>query len=183
MYHILHEQPFDRAWASMAYDSANGGQLVLFGGVYNGTYDNDTWTWNGSTWAQLTPSTSPPARDGASMAYDPANGGQLVLFGGANATTALSDTWAWNDNTNTWAQLTPATSPPLRSLGAMAYDPANGGQLVLFGGGYGATDYNDTWTWNGATWAQLLPAASPSPATRSPWRTTWPPIRWSCSAV
>jgi len=42
----------------------------------------------------------------------------------------------------------------------MAYDPANGGQLVLFGGGYGATDYNDTWTWNGAT-GTAVPGAVP----------------------
>jgi hypothetical protein len=56
--------PSDRDGASMAYDSANGGQLVLFGG-YNGAYDNDTWTWNGTTWAQLSPATSPSARYGA----------------------------------------------------------------------------------------------------------------------
>ena len=63
----------------MAYDPGTG-QLVLFGG-YDGGFLDDTWTWNGSTWTQMTPATSPPARDSASMAYDPGTG-QLVLFGG-----------------------------------------------------------------------------------------------------
>ena len=42
----------------MAYDPGTG-QLVLFGG------DDfaDTWTWNGSDWTELTPSTSPLARE------------------------------------------------------------------------------------------------------------------------
>ena len=65
----------------MAYDAAIG-QLVLFGGTSsNGTVLNDTWTYNGTTWTQLSPLTSPSARSDFSMAYDPAMG-QLVLFGG-----------------------------------------------------------------------------------------------------
>jgi len=35
-----------------------------------------------TTWTQLTPSTSPPARQDASMAYDSTTG-NMVLFGGA----------------------------------------------------------------------------------------------------
>jgi hypothetical protein len=42
---------------------------------------DDTWTWNGSTWTQQAPATSPPARVGASMAYD-ATASDIVLFGG-----------------------------------------------------------------------------------------------------
>ena len=47
----------------MAYDAATG-QLVLFGGFdqQHGADLNDTWTWNGTTWTQLSPATSPPAR-------------------------------------------------------------------------------------------------------------------------
>ena len=56
----------------------------------------DTWTWNGTTWTQQYPTTSPPARDGASMAYDPGTG-QLVLFGGDDASGGnLNDTWVYS---------------------------------------------------------------------------------------
>jgi hypothetical protein len=67
--------PPARLYHSMAYDAATG-QLVLFGGwnVGLGGYLGDTWTWNGVTWTQQSPATSPPVRAGSPMAYDPATG-------------------------------------------------------------------------------------------------------------
>jgi hypothetical protein len=140
----------------MAYDTATGG-IVLFGGSANSNDLNDTWTFNGTTWAQLSPTTSPPARAYASMAYDPATGG-VVLFGGSGTSSDLSDTWTFNGTT--WAQLSPATSPRARDGASMAYDPATG-DMVLFGGSANSSDLNDTWTFNGKTWTQLSPATSP----------------------
>jgi hypothetical protein len=47
----------------------------------------------------------------------------------------------------TWTQQSPTTSPPARTTGAIAYDPAIG-KLVLFGGGgYDRTPLGDTWTY------------------------------------
>jgi hypothetical protein len=54
----------------------------------------DTWTWNGATWTELSPATSPPARASAVLASDPATG-QLVLFGGNSTNGNLADTWAY----------------------------------------------------------------------------------------
>ena len=111
-----------------------------------------------STWTQLSPATSPPARYGASMAYDSATG-QMVLFGGIGNSGLVSDTWAWNGTT--WTQLSLATSPSARYGASMAYD-ASTAQMVLFGG-YDNSGYaGDTWAWNGTTWTQLSPATSPS---------------------
>lgn len=61
-----------------------------------------------------------------------------------------------------WTQLSPATSPPGRSSGAMAYDTARD-RAVLFGGTNGFTNLGDTWEWNGSNWIQASPAASPPP--------------------
>ena len=143
--------PPAREGASMAFDPATG-DLVLFGGfnsLLQGSL-SDTWTWDGSTWAQLSPATSPLARNDATMAFDPATGA-LVLFGGANSTSGyLSDTWTWDGST--WAQLSPAMSPPARAHASMAFDPATG-DLVLFGGAtfFGAANstglLSDTWNW------------------------------------
>jgi fibronectin type III domain protein/galactose oxidase-like protein len=150
--------PSARDFASMAFDPATG-QLVLFGGASTGTTFNETWTWDGSTWSQRSPTTSPPpARVLASMAFDPATG-QLVLFGGGDSNNGyLNDTWTWNGST--WTQVSPGSGPSAREGASMAYDSATG-QLVLFGGVNGSTSLNDTWTWNGSNWTQLSPGTSP----------------------
>jgi hypothetical protein len=152
--------PPARSNAFMAYDPGTG-QLVLFGGVGVDGFDqlnylDDTWIWNGSTWSELSPATSPSARSGASMAYDPGTG-QLVLFGGYNS-SGMNDTWTWNGTT--WSELSPATSPTARFGASMAYDPGTG-QLVLFGGRNTSEALGDTWAWNGITWANVSAPADP----------------------
>lgn len=167
--------PPARHGASMDYDPATG-TIVLFGGqsVYGGAtgFLNDTWSWDGTTWTQLSPVTVPAARHGASMAYDPGTG-DMVLFGGlqlipGSTTTVWSDgsTWTW-DGSN-WQEAYVVPYGPLQGLydTAMAYDPATG-TMVLFGGLAnvpGATlpvAQQNTWTWDGTTWTQVHPAASP----------------------
>jgi N-acetylneuraminic acid mutarotase len=146
--------PSAREDALMAYDAATK-QVVLFGGVpASSTYEcelclNDTWVWNGNTWTEEHPATSPPGRIGAVMAYDAATG-QVVLFGGFNwsssedAPVALNDTWVWNGST--WTEEFPATSAPDSTDATMAYDAAIG-DVVLFGGipgSAGQPNMNDT---------------------------------------
>jgi hypothetical protein len=120
--------------ASMVYDSDNGTVVVFGGQTDSGSLSNDTWVWNGSTWARFPGSRiqAPPARQLAAMAFDPILH-QLILFGGETATDQpLGDTWAWNGAS--WYQITAAVlqPPPARFGAAMAFDA--GGQLVLFGG-------------------------------------------------
>jgi streptogramin lyase len=163
--------PVARLGATMTYDAADG-NMVLFGGAdensVNGTLDhlNDTWVWNGSTWTEEFPATSPSLRDSATMAYDAATG-NMVLFGGADSSPSdpfLGDTWVWNGST--WTEEFPATSPPAREGATMAYDAA-AGNVVLFGGLPSTSSYfcdkclNDTWVWNGTTWTEEFPATSP----------------------
>ncbi len=132
---------------------------VLFGGFDGTNYLADTWTWDGTTWTQQTPATSPPARAGATMEY---YDGQVVLFGGYNGTSYLNDTWTWDGTT--WTQDT-GTVPPVRAYASMAEDTgyAEGtGALVLFGGYNGTSYLGDTWTYTASGWTQQTPATSPS---------------------
>ena len=145
------------------------GQVVIFGGTADvnntGVLEADTWTWNGSTWTNVTPpspANSPSTREGASMAWDAATG-QLVLFGGgslnSNGDLVLNnDTWAWNGST--WTNVTPsAGNPPVRYGASMAFDAAQG-LIVLFGGqGLNGVELDDTWTWNGSAWSNVTPAS------------------------
>lgn len=98
----------------LAYDEARG-QVVLFGGTTLVPYTNadDTWVWDGVTWTQKFPSSSPPGRSTHAMAYDVARR-EVVLFGGSGSATSvvnLADTWVWDGNI--WTQRFPATIPPI----------------------------------------------------------------------
>jgi hypothetical protein len=94
--------PSERYLHAMAYDEAQG-QMILFGGYHDDAFGNavlaDTWTWDGSNWAQKSPATSSPARLLHKMAYDAAHA-QVVLFGGLDSNYAyLTDTWTWTATT------------------------------------------------------------------------------------
>jgi hypothetical protein len=155
-------------YAAMAYDAARQ-QLVVVGRLASdGGSLAHTWTWDGQTWAEQRPATSPPARRNASMAYDAARQ-QIVLFGGwstsgMSRSHLLGDTWTWDGQT--WTEQTPPMTPPGRFAAGMAYD-AVGQQVVLFGGSDGNMPLGDTWTWNGKGWSLQAPTASPT-ARRSP---------------
>jgi hypothetical protein len=83
------------SYAAMAYDAGTG-TVVLFGGEagLDAQLVNDTWTWNGTTWTQQHPATSPPARALTAMAYDAATS-TAVLFGGLSNLGNFADTWTW----------------------------------------------------------------------------------------
>jgi hypothetical protein len=69
--------------------------VVVFGGFSQGTGRdaNETWSWTGTDWVQLHPTSAPSAREGLGMAYYPVTH-QVVLFGGQNG-QLLGDTWAF----------------------------------------------------------------------------------------
>ena len=134
------------------------GQVVLFGGENASGALADTWTWNGSTWAQQSPAASPSPRAYAAMPVP--IGGDVVLFGGENGGTPLGDTWTWDGST--WAQQSPKKSPSPRYGAAMA-SGLGISQIDLFGGtGRGGPD-GDTWTWHPAGQAATYTRVVPQP--------------------
>ena len=153
--------------ASLAYDTATS-QLLLVGTFGSGSSAaEETWTWDGQTWTQQAPSSSPGPLSDASMAFDPTSG-DLILFGGFDpiSVPAVMDstTWAWNGST--WSQLEPSASPPALADGSFAYDPQLGEDL-LFGGLPCLQDQciqgsDASWAWNGTDWTELAFADNPS---------------------
>jgi hypothetical protein len=138
----------------VSYDVTHANTVLFAGG--------QTWTWDGTVWSQKHPAQSPRARRGASMVFDRARGVTLLFGGGYDDGSwhVLNETWKW-DGTN-WTQVAPATSPPARSSGSMAYDSARS-RVVLFGGT--STTYGDvaadTWEWNGTNWRHVSSPTSP----------------------
>src|SRR5207247_2076587 len=145
------------------YDATHD-EVVLFGGANENGALRDTWTWDGTTWTQQHPATSPAGRVVMGMAYDAAHG-DIVLFGGYNGSD-LFDTWTWDGTA--WTLQHPATSPSARDSMGMAYDAARGESVLLAGYNGSVGFLGDTWTWDGTTWRvpfvarlHLSPASGP----------------------
>lgn len=160
--------PPPRTFPAVASDGSRvflfGGSRVLFGDdSLPETRDAarrllaDTWTWDGSRWAEVT-GPQPPARSEAGAAWDPKRK-RMVLFGGytwkAGVREYLQDTWEFNGTA--WARFS-TSGPSPRAGAALAFDPELG-QVVLFGGS-GAK--GDTWFWDGTAWSEV-PAPTPPP--------------------
>jgi hypothetical protein len=148
--------PPGRSFGAMAFDP-RAGRVVLFGGgsANSDPARNDTWTWDGSTWRQEHPATSPPLMDEPSTVYDPGNH-NVVLFGNPFRGDA-APTWTW-DGSN-WTPHA-STTPQIRTNFGFAFGARSG--VLLYGGQPGeAGGLNDTWVWDGSTWRQLHPATTP----------------------
>jgi hypothetical protein len=160
--------PQGRGEAAFGFDPASR-QVVMFGGdaegscpgdTFNGL-ESETWTWNGSIWAQQHPAVSPPARYTACAAADEATG-QFLMYGGmGDGPVDLNDTWNWTGAS--WQQLTPATSPPGGEC-QMTYDAARKVVVMLVDAPAGAPDAGvmQTWMWNGSTWTQAADMGAPA---------------------
>jgi hypothetical protein len=84
----------------LAYDTSRS-RVVLFGGVDSlGSLKSDTWEWDGSDWAQMTPATTTPsARHSVGLAYDPILGGVVMANGKAGLEIVplfVGDSWLWD---------------------------------------------------------------------------------------
>jgi PKD domain/Galactose oxidase, central domain len=158
-------EPPARSYASMTYDSKDG-YVVLFGGwSASGQPLNDTWSYSGGAWTNLTTAgPAPPAEGGASMTFDHSDSYVLLFGGGANGSAPGSPTWRYV--AGTWKNLTAiaGTPPTARADAGLAWDDADG-YAVLFGGANGTgVPTNDTWTYARNRWTPAnLTTSSPSP--------------------
>src|SRR6266496_2944326 len=66
---VFYAPPPSRHGHAMVYDAVRQ-RVVLFGGLSSsGNSSNDTWEYDGTTWTQRTPGTSPSARQNHAMVY------------------------------------------------------------------------------------------------------------------
>jgi len=169
------QSPPARMHASMSYDPATG-HVILFGGetLVQGSSGveslplGDTWSWDGATWTQLFPSSSPAPRDLAGIAaFPPTN--SVLLFGGETETGGswhdLADTWTWDGNN--WHLVSTLSSAPRARVGpAMAYD--GNGHVMLESGLFLTGDGSrtgfvggDNWIWDSTQWHERFEGQYP----------------------
>ena len=98
-----------RALQAMAFDTARGETLLFGGQNLNGLSPvtfTDTWGWNGSTWIQHLPATSPPALTPRSMACDEQRG-RVVMAQTGQGYNSPSAIWEWDGSTWSSAGVVP----------------------------------------------------------------------------
>ena len=143
--------------APIVYD-ARRGRTVLQSRHYDSasdTYFGDTWTWDGSTWQNITPAGSPdPGRFG-SMTYDVEHD-RIVLFSGVweyGFPQPSSGTYVFDGAT--WSPPPSSTQTSLPWSLPTAYDARRGRAVGV--------DPNaaTTWEWDGWQWQQMSPAVPP----------------------
>ena len=119
----FHAHPVHAGWVQLdgdgvprvamacAYDSARGRGVSFGGDDPSWVEHNDTYEWNGATWA-LAASQGPSSRMQAGMVFN-ASRGKSVLFGGwVHPDNYYGDTWEW-DGAH-WQQLS-APGPSARA--------------------------------------------------------------------
>jgi len=132
----------------MAFDALRD-RVVLYGGIDGATRLDDVWEWNGSAWSQVVPvpgqggSWTPQPRDGFSMAYDRTSE-RVVLHGGETDAGCQDDFWSWDGLGWTLHSPTGDASPTARADAQLIYD-SQGGRLLLFAGGCGASLDAELW--------------------------------------
>lgn len=170
--------PLRCANAGMArLPSASQKTVLLDPGAFPGysNYVNETWTWNGTDWTNVSATTGIdpngplPTRLNFVMSFDNTN---IMMFGGQTSSETgglLQDTWLWNGTA--WAKQTLTTSPFGRYFAEACQLTITSNIVVMFGGSGSVNQAEyllETWEWNGSTkaWALQSFANGASPAAR-----------------
>lgn len=185
---LLHPgtSPMARRSGGMVYDVADG-YLVLWGGHtssppslvdYQPAYRmlNDTWTFRGGAWTNVTSSSAPTPASEPALVYDP-SASAVIEFGGydqhgRHGYVGLNQTWWFR--AGVWTDFMFAVAPGPRDGAAAFYDPLAGGNgtsgIVLVGGQDegvpGQCLLNGTWVLSGSSlaalaWRHLAPSNLP----------------------
>jgi len=139
----------------MTYDAADH-YVLLFGGISDaGENLNETWSFSGGGWRNITSTvgSAPSARYDMAMTYDAADN-YVLAFGGSSTARTVSDTWSFVGGK--WHQETTSGSPVLSDWVGMTYDTANS-YVLLFDAGVGYT-----YTYTAGVWTQLAGASNSS---------------------
>jgi hypothetical protein len=156
---VATDGPAKRGVHAMAYDKKNK-VTVLFGGmVENKTkagdprdYFGDTWTWDGKSWKQLSPATSPQPRFFHLMIYDEAIE-SVVLLAGGQGRESFNDAWQWTGSDWKKLDVPPAPAPNAETF---VYDPLERAWLI-FGGSTGFREMsNKVYRLQNGKWVEAL---------------------------
>jgi hypothetical protein len=142
------ESPPARRWPQMVYDTRSD-RIVLFGGdtALSGDPLGDTWVFdaNTTTWTEMHPAVSPPARAEAATWYDPTADAMFVFGGDADRSAGPAlpwmvlggeELWSYDLERNTWTLHRVDSHPGYRFGLDAGFDTARGEAVILGGDTY-----------------------------------------------
>jgi uncharacterized protein (TIGR03437 family) len=142
-------RPPARFGHTLVFDPSSG-RLIVFGGQSRGFF-NDVWAFDiaQSTWRQIGRDDAGPSRRyGHSAIYDGARNRMIVSHGFTNS-GRFDDTWAFDLAANTWRDLNPQGTRPLRRCLHHAVADPQAQRMYLYGGcasGAGPCPLGDLWS-------------------------------------
>ena len=145
-------------------------RLIVFGGQAGTGFFSDVWAYDlvQNNWGQVGQNDQGPSRRyGHSAIHDPVRNRMIVSHGFTSA-GRFDDTWAFDLAKDTWQNLSPAgTKPVRRCLHHAVYDNANQ-QMLLYGGcasGFGPCPLGDLWSLDlvNNRWTELTGQPRPAP--------------------
>lgn len=134
----------------MAWDS-EARRVLLFGGTTSSQWHNDTWSWNGTDWQLLAPSTTPaPSSFVLMAAHAGTNPGPLLI----TRSNGQSRTWRWT-----------GTNWFLAAVGGLPGDFSTIAAVSFYGRTYVQAGPGGTslWSWDGTAWS-MVTQTNPPPA-------------------
>lgn len=174
--------PSAKVGAELVYDALRQ-VLVMYGSLntspFGGSSVDQTWEYNGTTWSQVFPTTTPGGLGAYGACYDSARN-RTVLYGGtANSFFPIAESGTWEYNGTDWALITTVGSPGPLERPAMCFHQGLG-VSILFGGidpQVGGVD--TTWSYNGTTWTAIA-VTGPKPPARSGGKLAYDSVRGVC---
>ena len=153
--------PTARSNHAMAVTNFPGLTIVLFGGVTNlvgPVISDQTWEWDGTTWALKAPTTTPAARQGHAMTFDDSDRHIRMICGqtGALDYHLVRDVWEWNGTD--WSLRSDLIAPGALREMAISYDTGRNA-IIMMGGVDGSNTIRpETWIldMNRRSWRQLI---------------------------
>jgi hypothetical protein len=158
--------PTGRSGYNMIHDPIRGVYL-MYGGLntapFGGPSIDQTWEFDGTTWTQVFPTTTPGGLGNFGMSYDLVRQRAVIYGGTASSFFPIAESSTLEFDGTNWALITTATSPGPLERPAMCYH-ASIGKTVMFGGidpQIGGVD--TTWLYDGTNWtAATIAGAKPS---------------------
>lgn len=149
--------PARTVW-EMAYDPASERVILLGGGAANSDPKrNDMWSWDGTTWTELHPTTMPSGWIAPSASALDGDGSTVMLVS-FDASGNLG-TWQWTGSD--WVYKATVGGPQTASKFAFVYDPDRHQDVLAAGWrGYGPqASAGDTWLLRQGTWTRVESAS------------------------
>ncbi|MCA8963807.1 MAG: hypothetical protein H6838_18890 [Planctomycetes bacterium] len=161
--------PTGKTGMELVHDPIRG-VTVMYGSMstsfFGGPSVDETWEFDGTTWTQVFPVTTPGGLGNYGACYDLLRQRVVIYGGSADSFFPIAESGTWEFDGTNWTQMqVPATPGPLERP-SMCFS-INLGKTVMFGGIDPQIGGNDTtWLYDGTSWtAANVVGVKPSPRT------------------